>query len=371
MWIYEYDTWPNFTWDMRVLGSPLAEVRYLQGKLLGKMESMGFDLRRQASLEIMTSDAVKTSLIEGENLNVEEVRSSVARKLGVEYSGMVNASRDVEGIVDVLSDATSNPNFPLTKERLFSWHAALFPTGGSGLQKINVATWRSDLKGPMRVVSGPFGKEKVHFQAPEADSLDREMGLFLKWFNTNNDIDSVLKVGVAHLWFVTIHPFEDGNGRIGRAIADMALSRADETSERFYSLSDQIESEKKDYYSQLEFQQRSDPNITEWLLWFLSCLKRAIQKSDIALEKVFYKANFWKKNNEHNLNERQKLILNRMMEGNFEGYMHTSKYAKLAKCSNDTALRDIQELKRLGALVQNPGKGRSTSYRLPDKLYLR
>ena len=368
MWIHESKGWPAFKWDIEVLSQKLSSLRYTQGKLLGRMEGIGFDLRREANLNTLTSDVIKSSAIEGEHLSNEEVRSSVARKLGMEFTGMVHAGRHVEGIVDVLTDATANFQAILTKDRLFTWHAALFPTGRSGLLPITVGNWRKDLNGPMRVVSGPFGRKKVHFEAPSADLLESEMVLFLNWFNSEKNIDPILKAGIAHLWFVTLHPFDDGNGRIGRAIADMALARADGLSERFYSLSSQIETERKAYYFQLESQQRGGVDATHWLDWFIECLRRAIDNAEISLEKVFYKAKIWEGLKKYPINERQSLVLNRMLEGNFEGFMNTSKYAQMAKCSNDTALRDIQDLKRVGVFVQNLGKGRSTSYRLPENI---
>lgn len=368
MWIYNHKTWPNFTWNAERLASKLAEIRYQQGRLLGKMESLGFELRREASLSILTNDVIKSSAIEGEILNFDEVRSSIARRLGIEFAGMKAVNRDVEGIVEIMLDATQNFSKPLTQKRLFDWHAALFPTGRSGMYSITVGNWRDDSNGPMQVVSGPTGHEKVHFEAPSAKMLKKEMTAFLSWFENKDGLDPVLNAGIAHLWFVTLHPFEDGNGRIGRAIADMALASADGIPERFYSLSAQFESERKDYYNQLERQQRSTPEITNWLEWFLGCLGRAIFSAEEALSKVMFKSEFWKKVNQNPVNERQRLIINCMLEDNFLGHMNTSKYAKLVKCSTDTALRDIQDLKARGIFIQNPGGGRSTSYRLPDKI---
>jgi len=367
MWIHEQQNWPNFTWDAATLASNLADVRYHQGRLLGRMEGLGFELKREASLGILTNDVVKSSAIEGENLNPEEVRSSIARRLGLDIAGLPPTSRDVESIVEMMLDATQQFAKPLTKNRLWGWHAALFPTGRSGLHRITVGAWRSGKAGPMQVVSGPVGRERVHFEAPGADRLEKEMQAFLAWFEGPLDLDPVLKAGIAHLWFVTVHPFEDGNGRIGRAIADMALARADGTPDRFYSLSSQIEAERKGYYTQLERQQRSSPDITGWLEWFLDCLGRAIFNAETALGNVLYKAQLWDIINQGPVNERQRLIINRMLDDDFKGHMNTSKYAKLAKCSNDTALRDIQELKTRGIFIQNPGGGRSTSYRLPEK----
>lgn len=364
MWIHQHKNWPNFSWDTQTLTSKLAEIRYRQGRLLGQMQSLGFDLKREASLSTLTNDVVKSSAIEGETLNPEEVRSSIARRLGIDIAGLIPASRDVEGIVEMMLDATQKYTNPLTKERLFDWHAALFPTGRSGMHRITVGQWRSIEAGPMQVVSGPIGREKVQFEAPNAEHLEYEMNCFLAWFETQKEVDPVIKAGIAHFWFVTIHPFEDGNGRIARAIGDMALARADDTPDRFYSLSSQIELERKNYYDQLEQQQRQAPDITGWLEWFLDCLGRAIDSAETTLRKVLFKAELWNQINQNPVNNRQRLIINRMLEPNFVGHINTSKYAKLAKCSNDTALRDILDLKTRGILIQNPGGGRSTSYRL-------
>jgi len=366
MWIHKHANWPNLTWKAESLSAKLANIRYHQGCLLGRMENLGFELRREASLNILTHDVVKSSAIEGENLNPEEVRSSIARKLGINFAGLIPSSRNVEGIVEMMLDATQQFAKPLTQDRLFNWHAALFPTGRSSMHWITVGGWRTLDAGPMQVISGPIGREKVHFEAPSADCLEKEMQMFLDWFGKDQAIDPVLKAGVAHLWFVTIHPFEDGNGRIARAIADMALARADGTQDRFYSLSSQMEAERKDYYNQLEKQQRSKPEITHWLEWFLGCVDRAISNAETMLDNVLSKAELWNKinRNPNSINERQRLIINRMLEDDFKGYMNTSKYAKLAKCSNDTALRDIQGLKHQGIFIQNPGGGRSTSYQI-------
>ena len=366
MWIHEHQNWTKFTWNAEALASKLANIRHKQGRLLGQMEEFGFDLRREASLLILTNDVLKSSAIEGENLNPEEVRSSIARRLGFESAGLVPVRRNGEGIVEMMLDATQQFAKPLTKERLFDWHAALFPTGRSGMHKITVGNWRTLEVGPMQVVSGALGREKVHFEAPRADRLEKEMQVFLSWFNNVHDIDPVLKAGISHFWFVTIHPFEDGNGRIARAIGDMVLARADGTPDRFYSLSSQIDAERKDYYNQLEKQQRGTPEITEWLEWFLDCLGRAISGAETILAQVLFKARFWNKVNQKPVNERQRLIINRMLEENFKGHMNTSKYATIAKCSNDTALRDIQDLKERGVFIQNTSGGRSTSYRLTD-----
>ncbi len=368
MWIYEHHNWPDFTWDAEKLASMLAEVRHQQGRLLGRMEGLAFELKREASLSMLTSDVVKSSAIEGENLNPQEVRSSIARRLGIDVAGLASASRDVEGIVEVMLDATRQFSKPLTRERLFDWHAALFPAGRSGMRRITVGGWRTPEARPMQVVSGPLGREKVHFEAPDANRLEAEMGSFLEWFEVESSVDPVLKAGVAHLWFVTLHPFEDGNGRIARAIADMTLARSDGVADRFYSLSTQMESERKDYYAQLEKQQRGTPVITDWLEWFLGCLGRAFGNAEDMLRSVLFKAQLWWKMNRQPFNDRQRLIVSRMLEYDFEGHMRTSKYAKLAKCSTDTALRDIQDLQARGIFIRNPGGGRSTSYRLPDSV---
>ncbi|MGH1397661.1 MAG: Fic family protein [Alphaproteobacteria bacterium] len=363
MWIYEHKDWPNFSWDQESVTPCLIKVRHIQGRLLGRMLALGFDLKQEASLNTLTNDVLKSSAIEGEALNPEEVRSSIARRLGIDMASLVPASRDVEGIVEMMLDATQNFKKPLTQDRLFDWHAALFPTGRSGMQRITVGAYRPEEAGAMQVVSGPIGLEKVHFEAPGSKVLKIEMDAFLKWLDKNSDMDAVITAAIAHLWFVTIHPFEDGNGRIARAIADMALARADNTAERFYSMSAQIEAERKDYYAQLEAQQKSDVDITKWLLWFLKCLERAIEGAEDTLATVLHKSKLWDHLNQTSVNGRQRLIVNRMFE-DFKGHMNTSKYAKLAKCSTDTAFRDIKELLEMGAFIKNPGSGRSTSYRL-------
>jgi len=367
MLIHEYDNWTNFSWDFDVLAYKLADIRHRQGLLLGKMEGLGFGLRQEASLKILTDDVVKSSAIEGENLNNEEVRSSIARRLGMDVASLVPASRYVDGVVEMMLDATQQFDKPLTKDRLFGWHSALFPTGRSGLNKITVGAWRTSETEPMQVVSGAIGREKMHFQAPHADRLDNEMSNFLKWFDNQDTTDPVLRAGLAHLWFVTIHPFEDGNGRIARAIGDMALARADRSSDRFYSLSAQIEKDRNEYYDQLERQQKGTPDVTNWLEWFLGCLGRALNTAETSHASVLFKAKFFLKINQQPVNDRQRLIINRMLEEDFQGHMNTSKYAKMTKCSTDTALRDIKELQSRKILIQNQGGGRSTSYRLADE----
>jgi Fic family protein len=366
MWIHEHQHWPNFTWDIQALASKISELRYRQGRLLGRMEGIGFELKQEASLTTLTFDVIKSSAIEGENLNPIEVKSSIARNLGIDFAGLIPSSRKVDGIVEILLDATQCFSQSLTKERLFGWHAALFPTGRSGMHQITVGNWRPVEAGSMRVVSGPLGKEKIHFEAPMAERLNDEMSAFIQWFNQSESIDPLIMAGLAHFWFITIHPFEDGNGRIARAIGDMGLARADGTQYRFYSISSQFELERNDYYEQLEKQQRATPDVTQWLTWFFECLDRALNNAEVTLNRVFYKNQLWQMVNQKSINERQKNVINRMLEETFTGFMNTSKYAKLTKCSTDTAFRDLKELKERGIFIQNPGGGRSTSYRLPD-----
>lgn len=362
-YIHLLKTWPDFTWQHEKLVHPLATVRHSQGRLLGKLEGLGFQLQAEASLGNLILDVVKSSEIEGEKLPMDQVRSSIARKLGMKVHGLVLASRDVDGVVEMMLDATQKHNKPLSKERLFGWHSSLFPAGRSGLHKIQVAAWRNAEGDPMQVVSGAMGKERVHFEAPEAARLESEMKKFLKWFNSSEEIDSILKAAIAHLWFVTIHPFDDGNGRIARAIADMQLSRSDQTSQRFYSMSAQIQQERKDYYDCLEKTQRGTVDITGWLLWFLDCFGRALSASTENVASVMSKATFWEKHRTVVLNDRQRTMLNKLMDG-FEGKLTSSKWAKITKSSPDTALRDIQSLIQAKMLEKEAGGGRSTSYRV-------
>jgi Fic family protein len=365
-YIHENPDWPNLRWDDAKLLPLLADVRHRQGRLLGRMEGLGFRLRAEASLTTLTADVIKSSAIEGAVLDAEQVRSSIARRLGLDFGGKVQASRDVEGVVEMMLDATQKYAQPLTAERLFSWHASLFPTGRSGMRRITVGAWRSADIGAMQVVSGPMGRERVHFEAPAADRLQHEVSVFLDWFGAANGIDPVLKAGIAHFWFVTIHPFEDGNGRISRAIADMALARAEGTIERFYSMSAQIEAEKKQYYLNLEQSQKGGTDITSWLEWFLGCLGRAVAGAEDGLASVLRKAKIWELiNSQSPVNERQRKVINRLLDG-FEGKLSTSKYAKLAQCSGDTALRDIKILLDRGILIQDAGGGRNTSYHLVE-----
>ena len=362
-YIWERPDWPNLTCDVAHLAAPLAAVRYAQGRLLGRMESLGFKLRDEAWLQTLTQDVVTTSAIEGERLNAEQVRSSIARRLGMDIGALAPVDRHVEGIVEVTLDATQRSAEPLTTERLFAWHGALFPTGRSGLAQIRVATWREDVGGPMHVVSGPIGRETVHYTAPPADRLTSEVEAFLRWFEQPDALDAVLKAGLAHLWFVTLHPFEDGNGRIARAVGDLALARSEQTSRRFYSLSAQIQQERADYYAILERTQKAGMDMTEWLFWFLACLQRAIHQAEDTLSAVMIKARFWERFAGTPMNQRQIKVLNRLLDG-FEGKLTTSKWGKLAKCSQDTAHRDILALIEMGALEKAEGGGRSTSYGL-------
>lgn len=361
MYLWEQDDWPTLSWDCETLSPLLAKVSRAQGHLLGRMEALGFDLRTEAHLRTLTEDVVQSSDIEGEKLDTEQVRSSIARRLGVDIGGGVAADRHVDGIVDMMLDATGNAAAPLSEERLFGWHAALFPTGRSGMHKIRVGAWRDDAGGPMQVVSGPIGKQQVHYEAPPAVRLANEIERFLKWFEQPGATDPLLVAGLAHLWFVTLHPFDDGNGRIARAIADMALTRADQTTQRFYSMSAQIRVERNTYYDILERTQKGGCDITAWQQWFLTCLLRAIEGADQTLDTVLAKARFWERFAKAPLNQRQIKVLNRVLDG-FDGKLTTSKWAKLAKCSQDTAYRDILDLIDRGALQKDPGGGRSTSY---------
>jgi len=372
MYIHEDKAWPNFYWDNKHLTELLASVRHRQGRLIGRMEALGFDLRAEAVLHTLTEDVLKSSEIEGEMLDKEQVRSSVARRLGMDIAGLTPSDRHVDGVVEMMLDATQNYDKPLTNMRLFAWHAALFPTAHSGLRKITVGAWRTDKDGPMQVVSGPIGRERVHYEAPSAKLLKKEMNAFLKWFNTHNDMDLVVKSAVAHLWFITLHPFDDGNGRIARAISDQTLARSEQSANRFYSMSSQIREDRKAYYNILESTQcvaslseKGGLDITAWLEWYLGCLDRAFDGAEIILGKVLQKANFWQTNRGRTFNDRQTKILNRLLDG-FEGKLTSSKWAKLTKCSQDTALRDINDLLAQGVLVKETGGGRSTNYALVD-----
>lgn len=338
----------------------------MQGRMVGKMQALGFELRNEANLHSLTLDVLKSSEIEGEMLNVDQVRSSIARRLGLDISGLVPSDRNVDGVVEMMLDATQRFEQPLTAERLFGWHASLFPTGWSGMYKILVATWRDDSTGPMQVVSGAMGKETVHFQAPEASKVQAEMHRFLDWFNREDGEDPVIKAGLAHLWFLTVHPFEDGNGRIARALTDMLLARGDGSSQRFYSMSAQIRLLRREYYEILERSQRGSLDITSWLQWFLECLMDALEATEETLAGVFRRHEFWLKHQSTPLNDRQRLMLRKLMD-RFEGKLNSSKWAKMAKCSEDTALRDIQDLMEKGILQKETAGGRSTSYALKEQ----
>jgi len=366
-YIHERQDWPHLTWNRAGLADTLTAVRHRQGRLLGRMEALGFALREQAVLQTLTQDVLETSRIEGETLDREQVRSSLARRLGLEAGALTPADRHVDGVVEMMLDATQRYDEPLTADRLFGWHASLFPAGRSGLARIRVGAWRDDSSGPMQVVSGAIGREKVHFEAPAASRLPEETVAFLDWFNDPLlSLDPVLKAGLAHLWFVTLHPFDDGNGRIARAIGDLALARSEGTSQRFYSLSAQIRQERRAYYDILEKTQRGNMDVTQWLDWFLGCLDRAFGGAEATLGAVLDKARFWEAHGGETFSERQRLMLNRLLNG-FEGKLTSSKWATIAKCSQDTALRDILDLVEHGLLVRETAGGRSTSYRLADR----
>ncbi len=364
-YIHQKENWPNFEWDDKSLIDLLSEVRNLQGKIVGKMEALGFNLRNEAVLETLTLDVIKSTEIEGEILNEEQVRSSLAKRLGIQIENSVYSERDVDGVVDMLINATQKFNNELSKERLFDWHFSLFPTRRSGMCKIKVGNWRSDTTEPMQVVSGAMGKEKVHFEAPNSKLIEKEMKLFLNWINSNEKNEPVIKAGIAHLWFITIHPFEDGNGRISRAITDMLLARADGIPQRYYSMSSQIRLERKAYYEILEKTQQGSLDVTNWLVWFLNCLLNSIKSSETVLNRVLYKHKFWNAYATEIQNERQKRMLNKLLDG-FAGKLTTSKWAKINKCSQDTALRDIQYLIEKGIMQKENAGGRSTNYELTE-----
>jgi len=363
LYIHVLPDWPAFKWSQDRLASPLAALRHRQGRLIGRMETLGLALRAEANLRTLTLDVTQSSEIEGEILDRDQVRSSIARRLGMDMGALPPADRNVEGVVEMMLDATRKYGAPLTAERLGGWHALLFPTGYSGMRKIAVGRWRDDAKEPMQVVSGAVGRERVHFEALAAKRLKKEMALFLKWFNGADDTDPVLRAGLAHLWFVTIHPFEDGNGRIARAIADMALARSEQSPQRFYSMSAQIRIERKTYYDILEKTQKGGLDITSWLEWFLGCLDRAFDSTEETLGSVLHKARFWERHTDTSFNDRQHLMLSKLLDG-VESRLTSSKWAKVAQCSQDTALRDILDLVNHGILAKDPGGGRSTSYSL-------
>lgn len=360
MYIYQQKNWPKFTWDHPQINPKLSTIRHRQGKILGLMSAAGFDLKEKAILQTLTMDVTKSSEIEGELLNVEMVRSSIAKRLGIEIAGLPVADRYVEGVVEMMLDATQKYNDPLTEERLYNWHSAIFPTGRSSLSKIIVGNWRL---GPIQVLSGAMGKEKVHFEAPDAERVAAEMQAFIDWFEEKDNLDPVLKAAIAHFWFVTIHPFDDGNGRITRAITDMQLARADKTEQRFYSMSAQIQAERNAYYDILERTQKGTLDITLWLLWFMDCLDRAMNSTDQILEKIKLRILFWEKHKSTDFNQRQYKMIN-ILSDDFFGKLTVSKWSKMTKCSTDTALRDIQNLIYKNILIKEAPGGRSTSYKL-------
>ena len=361
-YIYQYKNWTNFSWNEKEVQPLLGEVRHLQGKIFGQITTLGFSVKEETMLSNLTLDVIKSSEIEGELLNYEQVRSSIARKLGLDYAGMVYSDRNVDGVVEMMLDATQNFDKQLDEERLFNWHAALFPTGRSGMYKIDVGKYRN---GEMQIVSGAMGKEKVHYQAPPPNQVKLEMDKFLDWLNNDDDLDLVIKSAIAHFWFIIIHPFDDGNGRIARAISDLLLAQSDGSSQRFYSLSNQVLLERKKYYEILQKMQHKDGEITEWIVWFLNSLFRALKNTEQTIEKVLYKNEFWDNHKNTELNSRQRLILNKLFDG-FVGKLKTSKWAKIAKCSQDTALRDIKDLIEKGILRQEQSGGRSTNYELNE-----
>ena len=365
IYIYDRPDWPRFYWNVERLAGRLATVRHRQGRLIGRMEALGFQLRAEAVLDTLTVEVLKSSEIEGEILDKDQVRSSIARRLGMDIRAAASASREIEGVVEMMLDATQNYDKPLTRQRLFGWHASLFPTAYSGIRRIRVGAWRDDARGPMQVISLQRGREYVHFEAPAAHRLEKEMAMFLDWFDDDDGTDLVLRACVAHLWFCTIHPFEDGNGRIARALADMTLARSEGTAQRFYSMSAQIRRERSAYYQGLEAAQKGTLDITERLEWFLDCLDRTFDGVETTLATVFRKARFWQSCAAVPLNERQKKVINRFLDG-FEGKLTSSKWAKLVKCSQDTALRDIHDLVERGVLTKDAGGGRSTSYSLKE-----
>ena len=363
-YIYEYKNWTNFIWRETDINAIFGEVRNLQGKIIGQVSTLGFATKEEATLTTLTLDVIKSSEIEGEKLDYDQVRSSIARRLGINIAGLIPANRNVEGVVEMMLDATQNYQKPLTNKRLFGWHSALFPTGHSGMHKIEVGLYRT---GEMQIVSVAMGKEKVHYDAVPAKRVKEEMDKFLKWFNDNSPIDPVLKSAIAHFWFIIIHPFDDGNGRIARAISDLMLARADKTKERYYSMSSQILVERNQYYEILQKVQKSNCDITDWLNWFLHCLKNSLLTTETTLQKILRKTEFWKIHENTEFNERQRLVLNKIFDG-FDGKLKSSKWAKIAKCSHDTVLRDIKDLIYKGILQQEKQGGRSTNYELADFL---
>lgn len=364
-YIWQAPEWPTWRYDLPQLADLLTQVSHAQGALLGRLTDVGLALQSEASLAVLTEDVVQTSAIEGEALNVASVRSSVARRLGVDIGALAPVDRHVEGVVEMVLDATAAAHSPVTAERLFGWHAALFPTGYSGMSRIQIGGWRDDAQGPMQVVSGPIGRQKVHFEAPSAEQLPQEMAQFLDWINGPSTEPALIRAGLGHLWFVTLHPFDDGNGRIARAIGDLLLARAEGSAQRFYSVSAQIQRERKAYYEVLESTQKGDLDVTLWLQWFLQTVHQAVELAHQTLSRVLTKARFWRAVATVPMNARQIKVLNRLLDG-FDGKLTTSKWAALAKCSKDTALRDISELVEIGVLLKSQASGRSTNYELNE-----
>jgi Fic family protein len=361
-YIYEHKNWTDFSWKDKAINAVFGEVRLMQGKIIGQMNALGFSEKNETTLNVLTSDVVNSSEIEGEFLNYDQVRSSIARRLGINTAGLVPSSRHIEGVVEMMLDATQRYALPLTEKRLFGWHAALFPTGYSGPYLIEVGKYRT---GEMQVVSGAMGKEKVHYEAIKPELVKVEMEKFLDWFNNEKLLDPVLKAAIAHFWFIIIHPFDDGNGRIGRAISDMLLARAEGSGERFYSMSSQILVERKRYYEVLQNVQYSTGDISEWLEWFLNCLKNAMLTTEKTTAKILHKAEFWKIHEQTPINERQRLMLNKLLD-DFKGKLQSSKWAKITKTSSDTALRDIMDLVKKGILQKTGEGGRNTNYQLVE-----
>lgn len=368
MYIHELRDWPGFRWNADRVATELAQARHRQGLLLGQMRTRGLALREEATLKTLSADVLKTSEIEGEALNADQVRSSLARRMGIDIGALAPVDRHADGVVEMMLDATQGYARLLTEERLFAWHAALFPTGRSGMTKISVGVWRDGSEDPMQVVSGPAGRARVHFEAPPARIVPSEMRAFLQWCDEDEGMDLVLKSALAHLWFVTIHPFADGNGRIARAIADMMLARSEESPQRFYSMSHQISVNRRGYYEILEETQKGDLDVTTWLLWYFARLSDAFVSAEETLSSVLAKARFWERPSHQDLNERQRAMLNRLLDG-FAGKLTTTKWAQLSKCSPDTALRDIDDLVKRGVLVRGESGGRSTFYELADVVF--
>ena len=362
MYIHQKKTWPHFIRDSDLHLLKISTIRHKQGQILGSLRTVGFDLKLETQLEILAQDIITSNAIEGNVIDPTEVRSSIAKRLGIQKAGLISTTHYMDGLVDMMIDATQNFHLPLSKDRLCGWHCCLFPTGRSGMYRITVGDWRTDQDGPMQVISGGMGREKIHFEAPQAHLLEEEMTRFIKWFN-EADEEPIIKSAIAHLWFVTLHPFDDGNGRIARTLSDVLLSRSDQSPFRFYSMSAQIEKEKHEYYRQLEIAQRGTLEINAWIKWYLNCLDHALDSSKEILDSLFVRTLFWEVHREVVLNARQKKMIMILLDG-FVGKLKSSKWAKMTKCSQDTALRDIKDLMEKGILKPEEGGGRSQSYQL-------